>query len=323
MFKRYWRNNKGSVVVITVVAIPVLLGFAALAIDMSSLYLEKTRLTNAADAAALGGGQRLPKDTAQAVADAKTVAKKNGVSDSEIVKVEVGTNPITGVADAAITVDLSRKVPLILSPVLGNLSEVTAHAKAAVAPSKTVPWIVPFVLPKATKFDYTHEFTMRVEADWTNSNLYEIDYMNVKIEGSQTSQQYLKYLEGGYKQPFDVGKSMYYLDPSSGGPSAVDAFAKRVSNDSNTDYKKARVGDARLMLVPLVDELLPRTTKEGTPMKIIGFVGFWLKRVDKNDYYKTYRAYGRFIEKINVGVGDWSDDPTNDYFGCYAVRLIE
>lgn len=321
LLKCYWRNKRGSTLVLTAIALPVLLGFGALAIDMGMLYVTRTQLSSAADAAAYGGGGQLPKDANQALTVAKNVAKKNGVTDSEMV-ISVSSST-AGLNNGSITVDISRKVPLMLAPVLGlNSSIVAAHAKAEVAPSGTVPWIVPFVLPRTTQFDYTSRFTMRVRGDWTNPELHELDYMNVKINAAQSYRDYLNYLKGGYKEGFTVGNDMQYYAPSSGGPDSVKAFKERVTNDPNTDYKKAKVGDPRVMLIPLVESMLPRNTREGRSMKIVGFVAFYLESVTPNNYYETYFAQGRFLDNLNIGPGNWSTN-TDEDFGCYAVKLVE
>ncbi|VBB08440.1 Hypothetical protein LUCI_3712 [Lucifera butyrica] len=322
MFRFFRNNQKGSAILLAAVALPALIGIGALVIDLGNLYVVRTRLSNAADAAALGGGTHLPKDAAQAKDTALTVAEANGIEESEFA-VSVSTSETTNIADSDITVDIQRQVPLLLAPIFGKKTvTVTAHAKAEVRPSKSVPWIVPFVMPKTAQFNYTDKFTMRVNGDWTNPNKRELDYMNVKITPKQDFDTYLDYLSGGYKESFSVGNDMEYYAPSSGGQPSVDAFATRVAKDSNTDPSKAQVGDPRVMLIPLVDSMLPRNTAEGTPMKIVGFVAFWLDNVHKGNYGTSYYAQGYFLNNLNVGAGDWSDNSSQD-FGTYSVKLIE
>ncbi len=53
------RRQRGSVVVLFALLLPVLLGFAALAVDVSRIQLTKQELQNAADAAALAGAAML------------------------------------------------------------------------------------------------------------------------------------------------------------------------------------------------------------------------------------------------------------------------
>lgn len=53
------RHQRGSVILLSVLLLPVLLGFTALAVDISRVQLAKQELQNAADAAALAGAAML------------------------------------------------------------------------------------------------------------------------------------------------------------------------------------------------------------------------------------------------------------------------
>ena len=76
-FKKEKREN-GQSMIIFAVALVVLLGFVAFAIDMGSVALTKSEMQNAADAAALAAAQELPDATsAQSVAQA--YALENGM----------------------------------------------------------------------------------------------------------------------------------------------------------------------------------------------------------------------------------------------------
>lgn len=52
----FLRKQCGAVTVLTALAFPVLLGFMGIAVDVGNLYVQKARLQNATDAAALAGG---------------------------------------------------------------------------------------------------------------------------------------------------------------------------------------------------------------------------------------------------------------------------
>jgi Flp pilus assembly protein TadG len=72
------RNDKGQATVITVVFLVVLLGMAALVLDVGSWYRADRATQSTADAAALAGAQALPYDTANARSLAQQYANKNG-----------------------------------------------------------------------------------------------------------------------------------------------------------------------------------------------------------------------------------------------------
>lgn len=71
-------EEKGSVMVMVVISLIVLIGFTGLVIDGGQAYLTKSRLQNAADAAALAGAQSLPT-AGTAASVAITYAGHNGM----------------------------------------------------------------------------------------------------------------------------------------------------------------------------------------------------------------------------------------------------
>ncbi|KQV80413.1 hypothetical protein ASD15_16330 [Massilia sp. Root351] len=56
------RRQRGAVAVIAAIALPILIGFAGLALDGGRLYMQKTELQNAADACALAASRELTCD---------------------------------------------------------------------------------------------------------------------------------------------------------------------------------------------------------------------------------------------------------------------
>lgn len=76
------KNEDGSTLVLVALLMVVLLGFAALVVDVGNLYLTKTQLQNAADAAALAGAQELPT-ASTAKSTAIYFTGQNGVQASE------------------------------------------------------------------------------------------------------------------------------------------------------------------------------------------------------------------------------------------------
>jgi hypothetical protein len=94
------RSERGQVVVLVVVALVVLLGFAALVIDVGYAYYAHRQLQASADAAALAGAQELPdRDRAEAVAReySASAGSKNEKSDIPDVTTTVQTKCINSI----------------------------------------------------------------------------------------------------------------------------------------------------------------------------------------------------------------------------------
>jgi hypothetical protein len=110
-------NERGQSMVITVVFLVVLLGFAALVIDVGSWYRAHRAAQSTADAAALAGAQVLP-DTAAATALAQQYAAKNslgpGAGPPQIKITQQGYEPDT------ITVKVTRPSPGFFSKIFGS-----------------------------------------------------------------------------------------------------------------------------------------------------------------------------------------------------------
>src|SRR5450755_3971057 len=78
---RVERDESGIALIWMSLFLMVLIGFAALAVDIGHGYLVAQRAQNAADAAALAGTIYLPGDLPTAQSAAATVASQNGFTD--------------------------------------------------------------------------------------------------------------------------------------------------------------------------------------------------------------------------------------------------
>jgi len=112
-------NQRGQSMVLTVVFMVVLLGFAALVIDVGSWYRAHRSAQATADASALAGAQVLP-DTVSASSLATQYANKNGGSGAG----PSGTPQITfsqqGYETDTITVKVTRPTPGFFSKLFGS-----------------------------------------------------------------------------------------------------------------------------------------------------------------------------------------------------------
>lgn len=114
-------NQKGSAMVLSVVMLPVLLGFLGLAVDVGNVYLQKAKLQNTADAATWAGGQALPSTvTAEACARNYVAANKENPANAAV---------SFSAANTRIKVSLTKVVPTYFVLLL-NIPSVTIKASA-------------------------------------------------------------------------------------------------------------------------------------------------------------------------------------------------
>lgn len=134
------RSARGQSAVVTVVFLVVLLGMAALVLDVGSWYRAKRDAQSTADAAALAGAQALPKaSTGTALSLAQQYASKNG---------GIGTGGVTFSTklypNDTITVNVKRTSPGFFAKIFGFRSvNIGGTATARSEPVSQVTGVAP------------------------------------------------------------------------------------------------------------------------------------------------------------------------------------
>lgn len=149
------RRNKGQVLVLLALALFVLLGFAALAVDVGYMYTVRNELQRSADSGALAGASAFfdgpSTDPAiQGVADtrARDYASTDDVATTPLDRaMEIGVR--FDVGPDRIRVDTQRDVNLFFARILGrDNATITAYAVAeAAVVSQKLPCIKPWGIP--------------------------------------------------------------------------------------------------------------------------------------------------------------------------------
>ena len=155
-----WNDEKGATMVFVALVMLVLIGAAALAIDVGVLYTAKTQCQNAADSGALAcAGHMMTFSTLNSSVASKARAK--GVEYANYNKVL--STPVA-VSNANVTVDLALKrcrvcvprtqasgnpVPTYFARIWRNSVDVSACATAEIGIAATANCIKPWALPDA------------------------------------------------------------------------------------------------------------------------------------------------------------------------------
>jgi hypothetical protein len=271
------RRFRGQIAIITVLALPAMLGALALTCDMAVMYVTWSNLQRAADAATLAGANELPAQPANAVAEAKLYANANGIASSEIVSTTVsGTNQ-------SLTMIVQRTVPHLFGRVVGLFNApIQVQSIAALKPAGSVNGLIPigvYCLGKAKPCDLA---TVKsgpgnwgfVQLDGPGGNLIGTDLAT----GSTTWHSVGDVLtmkpgcdNGAAKQMqtrLDDATAFEAIHPNPDGqpPSATDFVS----------------GDPRAVEAPIVST--DPTTLKGATVNttILGFVGFWVSGVSCN-----------------------------------------
>ncbi len=259
--------------VVAAMAMVVLLGATALAVDVGRLWETRRELQNAADAAALAGAQDLPASIADAMNDAVVWAGKNGVAPQDVVSTTVSS---TYAPDDTISVVVQREVPATFGRVVGmGTTTVTAQASAIVG-SVTGGGVMPFGIQDLSgngtpPFGYVFGQAVQLK-DSAGDGVYG-NYAELAVDGSGSGNcntgnpGYLSDIcNGGTSNMVEVGEEVNTLTGNRGGPtsSALDTWAQKhndtmgsvCSTFDGTNYDSFIGANAqcayRLVLVPVI-----------------------------------------------------------------------
>jgi Flp pilus assembly protein TadG len=142
MLRWLWRGELGQGLVLGTLFMVVILGFAAMAVDVGLFLHERRELQKAADAAALAGAQELPGSPGDAQQRAEEWAENNGIDGDELEAIEITTTYAT---NDTITVAVKRDVPFVFARVLGFTSNtMEADATARVGSPAAMSGLLPF-----------------------------------------------------------------------------------------------------------------------------------------------------------------------------------
>jgi hypothetical protein len=306
------RDERGQAIVLMTLSLVVIMGMAALVLDVGNWFHTKRRLQGTADAAALAGAQLLPNDSSGAQSQALAYANKNGgdVAGGNI------TVSSTVLPNDTISVRARRTDPGIFSGILGIASaDIDARAKARVGPPTQARYVAPMVV------DCEHPLIHNCDGDsipdfGVNTTM---DYDPMGAPGAYG----MLNLDGGSGTPGSSDEAEWILrgfDKYLGlGNYRSDPGAK-FSSSNIQDALEARRGT--VLLFPVFRVL--SGTGQNAVYEIIGWIGFHLNTFEVHGNNATLHGY--FTEFIAQGIlassGGGESGPSSS-FGVKSIQLIE
>jgi hypothetical protein len=312
------RSERGQAAVLTLLFLVVLLGMAALVLDIGSWYRADRSAQSTADAAALAGAQALP-DTAKASTLAQQYAAKNGGLGTGTI---VFSSKIT--TNDTITVTVKRPAPGFFSKLFG-LKSVTAgaHGTARSEPFSKARYVAPITVHYKHPYlnctgpssnptcnpDFDHETTLDLEdlhqkGGGNGSGAFGLINLNYgDPDGNIGAGTLADWLRSGY--PDDLPTGTYYSAPS--------------ANFNNSQFLSS------LDFVLGKEVLFPvyrLLTGPGSNAKydIIGWVGFVITSYSANG--STGSLTGHFTRYVGEGVQATKGGGGPD-FGAHKVELVD
>lgn len=291
------RDQRGAVMVLAAGALTALLSMAALAVDVGVLYLNKTQLQNAVDAAALAGVQELPTSSSLAVSSASQYAALNGKAADAATATVLGSDRVK--------VTATRPVALFFARVFGqNEATVGATATAKIDPASGASGIVPFGLAMNQTFDFGTTYTLKLGG----GDGYAGNFQALSLGGTGAD-QYRENIKKGYDGIVRIGDWILTETGNMVGPTK-DGVSYRVDADPAATYDAVQEGSSRIIVVPLLESLEVNGRKD---VRVKGFAAFFLESMTGQV------VTGKFLHLVVAGeIGGGATD-----YGVYAAGLIE
>lgn len=298
----FLREQKGSIAVMTALSMTVLLGCAAIVVDLGVLYLNRSQLINTVDAAALAGVQELPGKSATAVANASDYAQQNG-KQGDAVATALGNN------DTELTVSVSRNVNLFFARIFNRNSQiVSATAIAAVRPLSSVGGAVPFGVVKQ-EFEYGVTYTLKEGGGDGSGGNY--GGLGLGGTGANTYRYNITY---GYDGKLRIGQWVSTEPGNMSGPTDS-GVSYRISQDPGVTFETVAKDSPRIVMIPVLQSL---DVSGRSDVQIVGFAAFFLEGTGGSG--KDNYVSGKFMQL--VASGDITASPSADY-GLYGTTLIK
>jgi hypothetical protein len=285
----------------------VLLGMAALVLDVGSWYRADRDTQSTADSAALAGAQALPDSTANASSLASDYSSKNG-GGLESVNFSSSYGP-----NDTIKVTIKKPAQGIFTRLFGVSSiNVGSKATARTALISSAKYVAPIVVknmhPKLLGtagcpcFDPSNVTTIPLGR---NGAPGAFDLLNLDGSRGGTSPGILAdWMLKGYDGYLDIGQ--YYSDPG----------AKWDSSQMH-DALDQRIGTT--LLFPVYDDLIGNGSN--AQYHVIGWVGFHLLSYEARGSSGSITGY--FTEVIWSGLQATSGSGQPPNFGARSVQLID
>jgi Flp pilus assembly protein TadG len=301
------RNQTGQATILTLVFLTVLLGMAALVLDVGSWYRADRDTQSTADSAALAGAQALPDSTADASSLASNYAGKNGGGlDGVSFSSSYGPND-------TIKVTVKKPAQGIFTRLFGVSSiNVGSKASARTALISSAKYVAPIVVknthPKLLGttgcpcFDSGNVTTIPLAK---NGAPGAFDLLNLDGSRGGTSPGTLAdWMLKGYDGYLDIGQ--YYSDPGA-----------KFNSSQMQDALQQRIGT--VLLFPVYDQIVGNGAN--AQYHVIGWVGFHLLSFDARGSSGSITGY--FTEVIWSGLQATSGSGQPPNFGARSVQLID
>ena len=293
------KTEKGSVSILVMLLMIVILASVGAALDVGMVIIDRTKMSNALDYAALAGAQELPENPSTAIEVANSYLNENGVNPEDVI-ITIGQN------NKSIQITGARTVPYHFLRTLGLVdTEVSANSKVILGATVSVKGgLRPFAVED---FPYTYGALITLKNGGGDG--YLGNYGVVALGGSGASIYEYNALYG-YAGEVRVGDE---IDTEPGNMASVSNQLKTYINGIPHTFEDFPRDSDRLWTVPVVNTL--EDNGRGTVL-VVGFAQVFVEDIIKRSGKIEIDA--RFIKFVVNG----DIDVTAIDYGTYGVKLV-
>jgi hypothetical protein len=295
------RQQDGQAIVVTVVFLAVLMGMAAITIDVGHWYRSQRDLQAVADSAALAGAQALPDDPGLASTLAAQYAKDNGGPTPQV------TFSTTNLPNDTITVKVKRTEPGFFAKVFSIDSvNIGSKASARTGVLAAAQYAAPFGIDKKQAELQCEPIPCTNTTDLDLEKVGPGAFRILNIDGSRggTGTQILgDWVMNGFDGMMPVNQ-WYYSDPGA-----------KFNSSNVSGAMSLRLGDE--LLFPVYDDIIGNGAN--LQYHVIGWAGFVATEFDGRG--NSGHIQGHFTKFLAQGLQGMP--PSNPSFGTYTVQLVD
>lgn len=300
-FKKMIRDQRGSTLALSALAILLLLSGTGVVIDGGTLYITKSHLQKAANAAVLSGAQELTGQQASVSAVIGDILQKHK-EQTNLVSTDIQMK-------SNVRIHLKKDVTLGFGRLFGYDSlPVTVQAAAQILPMGAATGAAPLGIDESVALEYYKNYKLKVDSSGVDTGNFGI--LALGGTGSATYEDNLRY---GYQNEMKVGD---VIDTETGNVSGKTRTSVQYRIDSCPylpgDYTHRDC--PRILLIPVYKPI--DSSNQLKHIEVTGFAYFYISEPMSST---DTSISGMFIAKTGTGfVKPGAVDK-----GAYAIRLIE
>ncbi|WP_059172977.1 TadE/TadG family type IV pilus assembly protein [Bacillus sp. FJAT-27445] len=300
--RKFLKEENGIAITYVALAMVALLCITGLAIDGGLLYMTKSKLQKAANAAVLSGAQELANSEEKVNKVVNRILTDHGESGSK--------ESLLVVKDKKVRVGLLKKVKPAFVGLFGyETVDVRAAAAASLAPMGRASGVAPLGVHEDTPLNYGTIVKLKTDSSGSTSGVFGVLALNGP--GAKTYEENLRY---GYQQEIKVGEIIPTETGNIAGKTRtvvqelINGCSSAIGDLSDRDC-------SRIILIPVYKPYNFDSNQLKT-IKVTGFAYFYITEpMSNNDTSIT----GMFIKFPGTG---YYEEGSLDR-GAYAIRLTE